>query len=482
MANIFQMTERPKIRRSNFNLSHHVKLSMNMGDLVPVRVQEVIPGDKFHNRTVTQVRFSPTLAPVMHDVELKQYTFYVRTRLIWSEFDQFINGVMAEDEVSVPYVDVNATIRNNTNNLYGLCGLGSLWDYLGLPPVPPPDSFSKKTLNVNVLPFRAYQLIYNSWFRNPLLQSEVEFTTSSGVQLPVQELINILTLRKKNWEKDYFTSATNEPQRGDPIQIPGTGQSGLMGTIENLLLARKLQQMRYGEKISGDRYIDHLLTRWGVRSSDRVQAEPELVCASSQPLFISEVANTAQVIPFDTVDQTPLGQLAGYSNTVSSNHVFKRYFEEDGYLITLACVVPRTSYQDGVPRMFIRRDRFDFVQPELVNIGEQSIKNSEVYAPWLDSNVGYYPDPGNTWGYIPRYSEFKYTPSRVAGDFRDTQDFWHMARKFPTIPGLSGGFVVSDPTTRIFPVINTNHKTLYVQTFHSCKVRRSLPKFSTPRY
>lgn len=549
MASIFNRTPRRKLKQSYFNLSHDHKLSFNMGKLIPVNTIEVLPGDMIRQNSDVMIKFSPLISPVMHDVNVKLYSFFIPYRILWDNWETFIAGSKsgADTGLLTPafYKEGNASSgrTNIANNslVAGDLGIGSLLDFMGIPP------YAGKETNIwningdfriNALPFRAYSRVVNEYFINESVQPEItQYTNDDVAPIESQQLLRLANI---NWEKDYFTAALPWPQRGPTVQIPGTlanaapvvrdstksgptfatrasgnqnaqfvggqigaqylsdtsgapvnwndpalvvGASGLTdGTMDNLRTAMKVKLWLETAARSGARYTEHLLGHWGTHNRDSRLQRPEFLAGSQTPVIFSDVMQTSST---DSV--SPQGNYSGHGMTVSLNHKFSRRFTEDGCILTLMAVVPKTAYCDGIPRMYLRNDRFDYPFPEFAHLSEQPIQNQEIYAPWLPG--GGTGTARNTFGYIPRYAEMRYIPSRISGDFRSTLNHWHLGRQFVDYttwtgnpPGLNNAFVTSNPSTRIFAVEQDQSSSLYCQVRNNIMARRSLPKFAIPTW
>ncbi|AXH73201.1 MAG: major capsid protein [Microviridae sp.] len=515
MANIFTKVSMKRPKKNVFDLSHEKKLTCNMGDLIPCYLEEVIPGDKFRVNSEIMMRFAPMIAPVMHRVNVYTHYFFVPNRIIYDEWEKFITGGV--DGLQIPNFPL-LEIRDGYKTYFNK---GTLADYFGLPTVGQTGSFSAIE-QINALPFRAYQKIYNEYYRDQTLTPEVVITPSStviGTEIP-----DHLKLRKRSWEKDYFTSSLPWAQRGGDVLLPvdnsityrdqgiinpppntsghssGTLSSNGNSTGNDLLLTYKetagtdylanidniesvdtaitINELRRSNQLqvwleknarAGSRYVEQLLSHWGVVSSDARLQRPEFLGGGKQPVVISEVLST-----FNN-ETVPGANMYGHGISVGSSNSFTKTFEEHGYIIGIMSVLPRTSYSQGVPKTFSRKDKFDFAWNEFAQIGEQEVVNKELY---FDANNN--AENQETFGYQSRYSEYKFGKSTLHGDFRDDLSFWTMGRIFTARPNLNASFIESDPTQRIFAVTDPDVHKLYVQIYNSVRAARPLPIFGTP--
>lgn len=507
--NVFNSVAVRKPSRNTFNLSHDVKLSGDMGQLIPILSEEVLPGDVWRLKSETLVRLAPMLAPVMHNVNINIEYFFVPNRIIWPDWEKFISP-MKPDVAPPAHPFFNRTAAVPT---------GSIGDYLGLPT----DQLGLG--RVNALPFYAYAKIWNEYYRDQNLQEEVPSEATNGNNsAPVPSGGNLITGRpfKRAWQHDYFTGSLPFAQKGEAVGIPFdvtgdvpvnvnrtgtpapysqwannlTGQTyniqaanevsdtnniptnylyadlgqaslGTSGTINDLRVAMRTQEFLERQARGGSRYIEQIRMQFGVQSSDKRLNRPEFIGSTRSPIVISEVLQTSES------GETPLAEMAGHGVGVQSGKYFRYYAEEHGWIIGLLSILPKTAYMQGLPRKFIRDDMYDYAWPILANIGEQEVYNKELYV----SDDGKNDD---TFGYVPRYSEYRYIPSYVRGDMRTNLDFWHMARKFDSRPTLSAEFISADPTKRIFAVQDEKTHSLWMHTFHSIKCTRLLPKYGTP--
>lgn len=477
------------MKRNKINLSNYKLTTADMGQLIPVQMQEILPGDTMKLSTSALIRVAPMLAPVMHPCTVRFHHWFVPTRLLWSAWEDFITGGPDNDNAD--------TIPQKAAGAEGFAP-GGILDHLGVPPSVP-------SLSVNALPLRAYNMIYNEFYRDQDLQEErIEGDNS------------VATV---SWRKDYFTTARPWTQKGSDILIPIGTSAPVTGTITNtsgsstsstydpvttsgtnmvtltgsgdqafntttnttsvfdlqadLTAATGISAVEFRELFAlqrynearaqyGSRYSEYL-RYLGVTPSDARLQRPEYLGGGKSTLQFSEVVQTGAT----TSDE--IGHLAGHGITALKTRNTKRFFEEHGYMLTLMSVVPKSIYQDGVARTWLRQDKEDFYQRELQNVGQQAIKQGEIDA----SNHNTLHD---TFGYSDRYADYRSTPSTVSGEFRTTLDFWHLARKFETPPLLNDSFVACVPTKRIHAVQSQN--VLWCMVNNSAVTRRMVASVS----
>jgi len=496
--NSVKMTQPTK---SMFDLSHDVKLSLNMGELVPIMCTECIPGDKFNISCESLIRFQPLVSPVMHRMDVTMHYFFVPNRLVWPNWEKFITGQKIDDlDIVAPYFTVDTA------------NYSPLMDYLGIP-----TPIGLNTEEVSAIPFAAYQMIYNEYYRDQNLIDPVIFELADGEEDPT---VSLNILRKRAWEHDYFTASLPDAQAGDPVDIPlgdvelkpdwagqrptfqldngtvltgdveqdtvGGGKITVAGngpqaydpdgtlqteptTINDLRTAFRLQEWLEKTMRGGKRYIEHILAHFGVRSSDKRLQRPEYITGIKSPVMISEVLNTTGT------EDLPQGNMAGHGVAVTTGQYGSFYCEEHGYIIGIMSVMPKTAYQQGIPKHFLKRQFLDYAFPTFANLGEQEVLNKEVYA--FQGAGG-----NNTFGYIPRYGEYRFENNRVAGDLRTTLDFWHLGRIFSTPPALNQEFVECVPDTRIFAVEDPEVQKLIAHVYNKVTAVRALPKYGTPSF
>lgn len=503
------------MKRGKFSLSNYKLFTCDMGELVPVGCMEVLPGDTIQHSTNLLLRASPLLAPVMHPVDVRIHHWYVPFRLIWDNWEDFITG--GPDGLNAS-VFPTVTIGGGTG-----AAVGSLADYLGVPT-------GVNNIVASALPFRAYDLIWNQWYRDEDLETAVTISKAAGADVTTS-----LALKNCAWEKDYYTSArpwevkgptvtvpigTSAPVKGIGIRSTGvttianttmrqttpvpdetsgaagvapfwsTGVTGLSTlhvatdtdasgtqkprvtadltnasavTVNALRLALSVQRFEEARARYGSRYTEYL-RYLGVKSSDGRLQRPEYLGGGRNTFQWSEVLTTG------TFGTDPVGTMKGHGISALRSNRYRRFFEEHGYVLSLASIRPKTMYFQGLPRSFNRRLKEDFWQKELQHIGQQAILNKELYAA--------HASPDATFGYQDRYDEYRRAESTLAGDFRTSAlNFWHLARDFSSSPALNASFVSCVPTERVFAV-NTND-VLWCMAKHSVQARRMVAQTGT---
>ena len=500
------------MKRSKHSLSHYKLLSSDMGYLVPCMTPlEVLPGDSIQHATSMLVRLSPLLAPVMHPIRVKCHHWFVPHRLVWDNgkddsWEAFITGGHDGLDASVfPTITVDSSVGAN----------GTLSGYLGNP------DHGGTDFTTSALPFRGYALIFNEWYRDQDLVSELTVDLTGGADTTTNT-----ALQRAAWEKDFLTAARPWTQKGTEVTIPLAGEVPLEGlaittpisytnaatghkdsagasppsgsdwsgaspgfivqgddstdvpnmrvdlagstgaSIIDVRLSYALQRYKEARARYGSRYSEYL-RYLGVRSSDARLQRPEYLGGGRQTISVSEVLATAE-----TGTSVDVGDIKGHGIGAMRTNRYRRYFEEHGYVFTLMHVQPKTMYYQGIPKSFIKTTKEDFWQQELEFIGQQEILNREVYQE--------HTTPAGTFGYQDRYDEYRRCLSSVAGEFRTSAlNFWHMARDFSSDPALNASFVESVPTQRVHAV--TTNDVLWIMASHSIQARRLVSKVARNR-
>lgn len=529
--NIFQKIQVKTPKTSAFNLSHDLKTTTKMTELTPILVQEVLPGDTFDITTSSLIRFAPMVAPVMHKLDVYKYFFFVPNRLSWDGWNDFITGT--NPDLVCPYIKGTEITPLPITE-------GSLLDYMGLPLT---DNMVEP---VSVLPIMAYHRIIGDYFldqnndpKYPFYQDgkigkDISGDISSGVLNPILNTIYDEYFRphKKAWMHDYFTSALPFAQRGasvkmpfdlegdieitnykrvdggslidtynDPINgdllVPSTAaleQGGhrikLTGdlsdaeitnevTINDLRRATALQKFLEKSARAGNRVTEYLRSIWGVKPDDLRLGQALYLGGSKDPVVTSEVLQTSAT---ELVENgTAQGNQAGHGISYGRGNGCKYTATEHGYIIGIQCIMPNSSYAQGIPKTWSRLDRFDFAIPDFAQIGEQEVKNKELWYSKTDEKND------DTFGYLPRYAEYKFNFNRTAGAFRANEKHWTLTRFFENRPLLNEDFIYAteEEMKRIFAYFDPEDPEatpayVYNHIHFSIRATRKLPKFGTP--
>lgn len=491
---VFSSVNANRPRRSSFNLSYEKKFDCDMGQLIPVMCDEVVPGDLFKIDNQVVCRLQPTLAPILQEVSVFVHYFFVPYRLLDDNWESFITGgTDGKDAYELPTWKPASVARY------------SLWDYFGFPTgITPQDSFLPMKY-----PLYAYNYVYNEYYRDENLQDEVSLDDES--------------VKRRAWRKDYFTSALPWQQRGTSPALPLSGNASVNITsltftndtdvgylksplkvvryesgsedpyhymlysedmnslpeygyllrnenawvkatsqpvsvsasapvdvsniatfdVSDLRLAFQVQKWMERNARSGVRYTEFLRSHFGVSPSDSRLQRPEYIGGSKSPMIVSEVLQTSQ-----SSANSPQGTMAGHGIVAGESHICKYHVTEFGVILGLLSIMPKASYQQGINRQWLRRTRYDFYFPEFAHLSEQAVMNGELYyqnSPTANSEI---------FGYQGRYDEMRCKSDMVCGALRDQLSYWHLGRIFDTPPKLNASFVECNPSKRIFAVQN----------------------------
>jgi len=519
------MIPRAEIPRSSFKIETAHKTTFNAGDLVPIYVDEVLPGDTFNLRMTAFTRLATPLYPTMDNLHLDSFFFFVPNRLIWSNWQKFM-GQQDNPSDSISYV-----VPTTSTPASGYA-VGSIFDYMGLPTVG--QVGSGNTVTHNVLHLRAYNLIWNQWFRDENLQNSVTVNMGDG-----PDIYTDYSILKRGKRKDYFTGALPWPQKGTAVSLPlgtsapvisnntniawkgasgGTAsevlldkaspgvafypanfggwangeasqfygtQTGLVAdlsaataaTINQLRQSFQIQKLLERDARGGTRYTEIIRAHFGVISPDARLQRPEYLGGGSTPIQINPIAQTSGTNASGT--STPLGNLAAMGTGLAHGHGFTQSFTEHGVIIGLVSVRADLTYQQGLRKMWSRSTRYDYYFPAFAMLGEQAILNKEIYVRGTS-------DDNNVFGYQERWAEYRYNPALITGLFKSTSagtiDGWHLAQKFTSLPTLNSTFIQeSPPVDRILAVgAAANGQQFLCDTFFSNRVARPMPMYSVP--
>lgn len=530
---IFNYVQRPRLRRSVMDMSYQNSFTTRFGELVPVYFEDIIPTDKIRISAAPFVRMDPFTAPIMGQIDVNLYYFYVPYNIIWKQFEEFITG--GQDGISMPVVPFFDKVSNQK---IGPVFLNLLFDYFKMyrtyfKSSAPDVGLYYTGPRTSGLLWRAYWKIIDDYFRDQNLVNSF-FDNSQSLYLSldggnIRQLsgysdtidgVNLMLPYFQAWKKDLFTSALPFAQRGAPVSIPigdgqevrfAVGDDGQLGVytidggtealagvsklnlktdaapgavgrlttatsvksfnINDLREASAIQRFLEFNAIGGARYKEQVAMHFGANVKDYRLQRPEFLCGMKTPVLTSQVLQQSS-----TNSDSVLGTQGGYG--IASGVMKPRTFfaEEHGCVIGLMSITPRSQYSQGVARQNLKFDKFDYFFPYFENLGEQAIYNAELYAQGNDDDL-------KEFGYAPRYYEYKHRENEVHGMFKDVMSYWLPQRIFSEKPALNSDFISINPDkeqslNNIFAVQDGNQHQFQCVVHNSVRISRPMSKYS----
>lgn len=502
----------PRIRRSVFNRSHAHKLTCDAGLLIPILVDPVLPGDTFALKATVFGRLTTPLRPIQDNMYCDTFFFFVPLRQVWTNSVKFF-GQQDNPGDSVSFVIPSITVPFTPT-------VHSLMDYLGI--MTQGTATAVQTPNtISALPIRAYYRIYNEWFRDENLVNSIAVPLTDGPD----GWLGSDGPRRRGKRYDYFTSCLPWTQKQTAPLIPAGSvvMPGVTGETAAVLNASGVQRnlevvagapapvvmdsagggitltttgfdinaLRQGIAIQmllerdargGTRYTEIVREHFGVESDDLRLQRPQYLGGGSTPVVVSPIAQTAQTVGAPANPAQPMGTLGGYGTVSAFNHGFHASFKEHGYVIGLLNFRADLTYQQGVERDWFKQTRYDLFWPELAHIGEQAVLNQEI---WFQGTTAANATDRAAFGYMPRYDEYRYKPSRISGLFRSnaagTVDVWHLSEDFAALPTLGQTFIEDQTSSILTRTLATpSEPDFYVDIWFDYKCARPLPTFGVP--
>ncbi len=514
----FAMIPRADIPRSSFDTQYAHKTTFDAGYLVPIYCDEVIPGDIHNVKATMFARLATPLFPVMDNLHLDTFFFFVPNRLVWTNWVKFM-GEQANPGDSISYVIPQIT------SPAGGYAVGSIFDHFGLPTAG--QITGSNTVTHNALPLRGFNLIYNEWFRDQNLQDSLTVHMGDSGDVPSD-----YSLVRRGKRKDYFTGALPWPQKGDAVSLPlgtsapivSTGNAPVFNyanqtnkklvvstsgsvlgsaspstdgdlifgnatglyadlsdataaTINQLRQSFQIQRLLERDARGGTRYTELLRAHFGVLPEDYRLNRPEYIGGGSTYVNVNPIAQTSATSI--SGGATPLGNLAAMGTALASGHGFTYHAKEHGYIIGIVSVRADLTYQQGLAKMWSRETRYDFYFPVFAHLGEQAILNKEIYVTGTSTD-------DDVFGYQERWAEYRYKPSQITGLFKSTSagtiDAWHYAQKFTSLPTLNSTFIQETPPVDRTTAVGSaaNGQQFLMDAFFNCKMARPMPMYSVP--